>query len=192
MTFSSRQKPQFLKIIPWWLMTSTSSKNIGGTDAWAFPSPQIVLGDRPPVPPPRSPPMIVIQIDGHSCSQWGTLEAGADNDQAISLTRWRISIAWSLAFKSPPSWYPHWIKLEIEIRPTPKIRSIHLHRICPTHRGTRSYSSPHTNLCVATLHLHTLHGYVLLLVGIRHKIRHVTWTVVIGGIQADIRVKHDA
>src|SRR6218665_3801826 len=29
---------------------NTTSQNIGGTDAWAVPPPQI-LGDRPPVPP---------------------------------------------------------------------------------------------------------------------------------------------
>src|SRR6218665_844708 len=36
-----------------------TSKNIGGTDAWAVPSPQILGRDRPPSPP-RSPPMHVM------------------------------------------------------------------------------------------------------------------------------------
>jgi len=35
---------------------NTTSLNIGGTNAWAVPPPQI-LGDRPPVPP-RSPPLV--------------------------------------------------------------------------------------------------------------------------------------
>jgi len=42
-------------------------QNIGGTDAWAVPLPQIVLGDRPPSPPlglrPRSPPMVSVHFE---------------------------------------------------------------------------------------------------------------------------------
>src|SRR6218665_820084 len=36
---------------------NTTSQNIGGTDAWAVPPPQILGGDRPPSPP-RSPPLL--------------------------------------------------------------------------------------------------------------------------------------
>src|SRR6218665_2012508 len=37
--------------------TNTTSQNIGGADAWAFPNPKF-WGDRPPSSP-RSPPMVI-------------------------------------------------------------------------------------------------------------------------------------
>src|SRR6218665_2681596 len=37
---------------------NTTSQNIGGTNAWAVPPPQIFWGTVPPVPP-RSPPLTV-------------------------------------------------------------------------------------------------------------------------------------
>ena len=62
-----RQKPRFQKKIPPWdlifsqfvlclTFNNSTSQNIGGTDAWAVPPPQILRGTVPPVLP-KSPPM---------------------------------------------------------------------------------------------------------------------------------------
>src|SRR6218665_3698837 len=45
---------------------NTTSQNIGGTNAWAVPPPQILEGPSPPVPP-RSPPLQIC-TDKHNIS----------------------------------------------------------------------------------------------------------------------------
>src|SRR6218665_1335220 len=58
MTLSSQEKHLFFTLfILSRTSDNTTSLNIGGTNAWAVPPPQIVLGGPPPSPP-RSPPLI--------------------------------------------------------------------------------------------------------------------------------------
>src|SRR6218665_2902251 len=50
---------------------NTTSLNIGGTNAWAVPSPQILGGTVPPVPP-RSPPLAKAQDTRANPNSWET------------------------------------------------------------------------------------------------------------------------
>ena len=59
--FLTRETQFFTLFIRSRTSDSTASQNIGGTNAWAVPPPQI-LGDRPPSPP-RSPPLVLISIE---------------------------------------------------------------------------------------------------------------------------------
>ena len=50
--FLTRKPPFFTLFIPSRTSDNTTSQNIGGTNAWAVPPPQIFFGgDRPPSPP---------------------------------------------------------------------------------------------------------------------------------------------
>src|SRR6218665_4045630 len=54
--FLTRKPPFFTLFILSCTSDNTTSQNIGGTNAWAVPPPQILGGPAPPVPP-RSPPL---------------------------------------------------------------------------------------------------------------------------------------
>jgi len=54
--FLTRKTPFFTLFILSRASDNTTSQNIGGTNAWAVPPPQIWGGTVPPVPP-RSPPL---------------------------------------------------------------------------------------------------------------------------------------
>src|SRR6218665_2745566 len=57
LTFSSQEKHHFFTLFVLKRASdNTTSLNIGGTNAWAVPPPQIFGGPFPPVPP-RSPPL---------------------------------------------------------------------------------------------------------------------------------------
>src|SRR6218665_1835309 len=59
-TKHSFMTPFFSQFVLCHASNNTSSRNIGGTDAWAVPPPQILWGTTPV--PPKSPPLDVLYL----------------------------------------------------------------------------------------------------------------------------------
>src|SRR6218665_3876544 len=91
--FLTRKPPFFTLLILSRTSDNTASQNIGETNAWAVPPPQILGGNVPPVPP-RSPPLYLTHACMHAmdtacrgCSSLRSMERGVSLLPVLQLAR---------------------------------------------------------------------------------------------------------